>query len=164
MLNESLLYFYELAKHGSKVYKLTHGANHALSLPAAESLTFDGGSYAQYTVGLNPGVQRRRRQQTTLRSTYEERVSLWFRKEEEGGGLLFQMGSVDSGDVAFIQVMHDWPIRGVMCACMNSISLPYPFLIPSPLHTPTPLPFSSPHLPSPSSITAAGIRGGSLPH
>ena len=102
--------------------QLTHRTNHSGSLPAAESLTFDGGSYAQYTVGLNPGAQRRRRQQTTLglnpgaqrrrrqqttlRSTYEERLSLWFRKEEGGGGLLFQMGSVDSGDVASIQVVH----------------------------------------------------------
>ena len=74
---------------------------------AAESLTFLGDSYAQYSLLLEGGGTggRSLRQEGVelMRSTFEETVSLRFRTEE-GSGLLFYMGGGASGDSAFIQV------------------------------------------------------------
>ena len=74
---------------------------------AAESLTFRGDSYAQYSLLLEGGVTggRSLRQEGVglIRSTFEETVSLRFRTDESSG-LLFYMGGGTSGDSALIQV------------------------------------------------------------
>ena len=74
---------------------------------AAESLTFRGDSYAQYSLlldgGGSSGRSLRQEEVELTRSTFEETVSLRFRTENSTG-LLFYMGGGASGDAAFIQV------------------------------------------------------------
>ena len=65
-------------------------------------MTFGGDNYAQYSL-VERGSSRRRRQDNdvSLRSTFEEQISLRLRTEEDNG-LLFFMGGVE--DLAYIQV------------------------------------------------------------
>ena len=67
-----------------------------IAIPAAQSLTFTGDSYAQYV--LQPWQRL-----GTMHSSYEERVSLQFRTDEMEG-ILFYIGAEESSDFAAVQV------------------------------------------------------------